>query len=61
MITVWYTAAYRDHDGTVVSVGIDSRNKAMAECELADWQRDDPDREYFLAYRNVPEWREYAQ
>lgn len=61
MITVWYTAAYRDASGEIVPVGIDSRNKAMAEHELADWQRDDPAGEYFLAYRNVPDWRELTQ
>lgn len=61
MITVWYTAAYRDDSGEIVAVGIDSRNKAMAESELADWQRDDPNGDYFLAYRNVPDWREHSQ
>ncbi|OZE77180.1 hypothetical protein CH305_18255 [Rhodococcus sp. 15-649-2-2] len=61
MITVWYTAAYRDHSGSIVAVGIESRNKAVAEGELADWRRDAPDRDSFLAYRNVPEWQEVGE
>ncbi|OZE95073.1 hypothetical protein CH302_19220 [Rhodococcus sp. 15-2388-1-1a] len=57
-ITRRYSAAYRNPDGKVVTVGVDYRKLAWAEGVRDEWKRDDPTVNIFIAYRDVPEWQE---
>ena len=54
----WFSAAYRAQNGNVIPVGAENVVREYASSELAEWVRDDPDGTYFLAYRDVPAWRE---
>ncbi|OZE35644.1 MULTISPECIES: hypothetical protein [unclassified Rhodococcus (in: high G+C Gram-positive bacteria)] len=61
MTTRRYSAAYRNLDGDIVTVGVDYSKRAWAEEVRIEWQRDEPNGKYFIAYRDVPEWQEVGQ
>ncbi|QSM03903.1 hypothetical protein PROPHIGD91-2_50 [Mycobacterium phage prophiGD91-2] len=54
-----YTVGYINGSGTISTFGGENSWLPAVEAAVAEVRRDDPDNEFFVAYRDIPAWERY--
>ncbi|WP_131822393.1 hypothetical protein [Mycobacteroides chelonae] len=53
----WYSAAYMNHLGRISTLGHQNCWLPAIKERVAEYSRDDPETEFFVAYQDVPAWK----